>query len=239
LIILADFSSSGNPGTIIPEEATMGQPPSQRVRQYDQMEKYFDARMGLYARQTITEAVTLAKLSGTEAILDACSGTGELLQLIALNGHTGSLVGVDYSQEMLNVAMTRLRQYPNITLKLGPTEHLKFPDRHFEVVFTTNALHYLEHPLEAFEEYRRVLRSHGRLIVADLAANSRLTRLWSSFRRFFGPAHHVHLYRAEEVIDLLRASGFVIVRKKIWRVNLFWSVMLFEAQNPAPTVKKP
>lgn len=204
------------------------------IRQYDRMAKLFDHRLGIYARQTIEEAVKSANLDGTEAILDACSGTGELLQRIALSEHRGPLIGIDFSQTMLNVAINRLRNYPNVILKLGSAEKLDLPSNYFHIVFNTNAFHYLKNPEGALAEFRRVLRPHGRLIITDLAANSRLTRLWSGLRHFFGPPH-VHLYRMEELERLLRQSGFVVIRKKLWRVNLFWSVMLLVAQNPAPT----
>lgn len=208
----------------------------ERARQYDRMTKLLDQRLGLYSRQTIDQAIKFASLTGTEAILDACSGTGELLQMVALSEHRGPIIGLDFSQAMLNVASSRLRQYGNIHLKLGRADKLDLPSNHFHVVFNTNAFHYIENPEAAIAEFRRVLRPHGRLILADLAANSRLTRIWSSLRKLFGPAHF-RLYRIEEMVELLRKNGFVIVRKKYWRVNIFWSVMLLEAQNPAPIAK--
>jgi ubiquinone/menaquinone biosynthesis C-methylase UbiE len=192
--------------------------------------------LALYARQVIGEALQLAELTGTEAVLDACCGTGELLQLIALREHRGTLIGVDFSETMLNVAANRLRNYPNVTLKHQRIENLQLPSDYFHIVFNTNAFHYLDEPEATLREFQRVLRPHGRLILTDLAANSRLTWLWSQARRIFRPTH-ARLYRLEEMIDYLRRQGFVVLRKRLLRINLLWSVMLIEAQNPAPGAK--
>lgn len=205
-----------------------------RAQEYDRIAKHYDERLGLYARQTIEEALGFANLSGIEAVLDTCCGTGELLQQIALAGHRGTLIGVDFSKTMLNVARRRLAGYPHVILKQTTVEHLQFPDAYFHVVFNTNAFRYLENQPQTLAEIYRVLRPHGRLILVDLTANSRLTRLWSFLRRQLAPTYQ-HVYRIEELEGLLQRTGFVVRRHKHWRVNLLWSVMLIEVHKPAPS----
>ena len=209
---------------------------SNQIRDYDRLARHVDRRLALYARETISEALRIANLTGTEAILDTCCGTGELLQLIALQGHRGTIIGVDFSETMLNVAIHRLRDYRAIVLKRGDIHDLQLPSDYFHLVFNTNAFRYLAKPKETLAEFRRVLRPHGRLILVDLAANSRWTRLWTQFRQLVRPMHRT-LYRVQGLAELLRQSGFVVTRRKLWRVNFFWSVMLLEARNPAPTLR--
>lgn len=206
---------------------------TERMRDYERLSRHVDRRLALYAHETIAEALRLANLTGTEAVLDACCGTGDLLQLLALRGHRGPLIGVDFSEMMLNVARHRLRNYPNIILKTSNIFDLDAPSDYFHLIFNTNAFRYLDQPRAALAEFRRVLRPHGRLILVDLAANSRWTRAWTQLRRLIRPMHRT-LYHIDELAELLRAAGFVVTRKKLWRVNLIWSVMLLEANNPAP-----
>ncbi|MBI4175547.1 class I SAM-dependent methyltransferase [Candidatus Berkelbacteria bacterium] len=207
------------------------------VKDYDRLARLFDQRLGLYARQTIEQALALARLEGTEAVLDACSGTGELLQLIALQGHRGPVFGADFSETMVHAAEHRLRAYPNITIRHERIEAMTLPSDSFHVIFNTNVLHYLEHPQEIFTEFYRLLRPHGRLIVADLAANSVWMRLWSTLRRFIRPTYQ-HLYQIEEAQRLLEEAGFTIVSRRLFKVTGVWSVMLLEAQRPAPHLRR-
>lgn len=202
------------------------------IRDYDRLAKHFDERLGLYARQTIDEALKNANLSGNEVILDACCGTGEMLLTIASREHTGSLIGIDFSTTMLNVAQRKLRGYQNVSLKHFDAKNIDFPKEYFDIVFNTNALHYFDDPKAVLREFARILKPHGRLILADLAANSRFTRFWSLVRSMFKPTYR-HLYRFEEMNELLRSSGFTIISRKLWRVNIFWSVMIFDAQKLA------
>lgn len=201
-----------------------------RVRDYDRLARVFDHRLGLYTRQTLEQALETAHLTGTEKVLDACCGTGELLQLMALHGHTGEILGIDFSETMLNVASRRVRDYPNVTLKQSDIRQIDAPRDHFQVVFHTNALHYLDNPRESMAELWRVLAPHGRLVLVDLAANSRLTRFWTILRRLVRPVYR-KTYQVEEVTELLRKAGFAVMRKRVSRINLFWSVMLIEAQK--------
>lgn len=204
-----------------------------RIRDYDRIAKLFDHRLGFYTRQTIDEAVRIARLTGNERILDACCGTGELLQLLGLAGHRGQITGIDFSDTMLNVAARRLAPYKNIEIKRGHVTHVDIAANEVDVIFNTNAFHYLNDPNAVLREFERVLKPHGRLIMVDLAATTQLTRLWLGLRRLFRPSYH-RVYRSEELAKLLTDNKFTIVRRKQWRINLLWSVMLFEVQKPAP-----
>lgn len=200
---------------------------------YERLARMADRRLGLYARETIDEAIEFAHLSGTEAVLDTCCGNGELLQYVALKGHRGPLVGVDFSPAILNVAALRLKTYATIVLKQEDIGALSQPSDYFHIVFNTNAFRYLKNPEASLSEFYRVLRPHGRLILVDLAATSWLMRVWVVLRRILRPTYR-RLYWPEEISQYLHQAGFVLTRRKLWRVNLFWSVMLFEAQKPAP-----
>lgn len=206
---------------------------NERIRDYDRLAKLHDHRLGLYTRRAIDDAIELARLRGDEAILDLCCGPGELLQLLGLRSHKGKIIGLDFSDSMLNVASRRVRPYANIEIKKAPAHSLPYSDAEFDLVFNTNAFHYLEEPEQVLREVLRVLRPHGRLIIVDLAANSHLTRLWLLIRRLFRPAYH-RAYRLEDMLHLLKQAGFVSTRRKLIHINLLWSVMVVEAHKPAP-----
>ena len=113
---------------------------------------------------------TILELLGSEnieSVLDAGTGTGRMLELLA--PHITRGVGVDVSQEMLSIARDRLKDAPHCQLRLGDVYRLPFLEQSFEVVLFHQVLHYLDDPLAALREALRVLNPVGRLLIVDFA----------------------------------------------------------------------
>jgi ubiquinone/menaquinone biosynthesis C-methylase UbiE len=102
-----------------------------------------------------------------ESVLDAGTGTGRMLELIA--SHVARGVGVDVSQEMLSIARDRLKDVPHCQLRLADVYRLPFHEQSFDTVLFHQVLHYLDDPPAALREARRVLRPAGRLLIVDFA----------------------------------------------------------------------
>jgi ubiquinone/menaquinone biosynthesis C-methylase UbiE len=108
-----------------------------------------------------------------ENFLDAGTGTGRMLELIA--PHAGRAVGIDVSPDMLSIARDRLLRadIPNVQVRLGDTYRLPFPNgaagAGFDVVLFHQVLHYLDDPGAAVTEAARVMAPGGRLLIADFA----------------------------------------------------------------------
>jgi ubiquinone/menaquinone biosynthesis C-methylase UbiE len=111
--------------------------------------------------------------SGIENFLDAGTGTGRMLELIA--PHAKRAVGIDVSPDMLAVARDRLLRADihNAQVRLGDTYRLPFPNGSagagFDVVLFHQVLHYLDDPGAAVAEAARVMAPGGRLLIADFA----------------------------------------------------------------------
>jgi len=110
---------------------------------------------------------TMSACAGIEAgqrVLDVACGTGALTRAAARrSGPTGSVVGLDASEEMLAVARVQL---PSVEWLLGRAEALPFADASFDRVVSQFGLMFFEDPALALAEMRRVLRREGRLAVA-------------------------------------------------------------------------
>lgn len=113
----------------------------------------------------------LANLRDGETVLDIGCGTGS--QAIAAKrrvGSTGSVIGLDASDEMLAKARTKARKKGvEIAFTQGVAERLPFADMHFDVVLSTVMLHHLPRKTrkECLAEVRRVLKPDGRVLVVD------------------------------------------------------------------------
>ena len=100
------------------------------------------------------------------AIADLGCGTGELLgQLV--RDHTGILIGVDASPEMLEQARIKLTDLQSIEFRLGEVEHLPMKDREVDTVVMSMVLYHILQPEKAIQEVFRVLKHGGQFLLAD------------------------------------------------------------------------
>jgi ubiquinone/menaquinone biosynthesis C-methylase UbiE len=112
-------------------------------------------------------------LAPVEALLDAGTGTGRMLELLAPHIRRG--VGVDTSPEMLAIARDRLEraQARHCQVRLADAFRLPFADgsaeQGFDAVLFHQVLHYLDDPQAAVAEAARVLKPGGRILIVDFA----------------------------------------------------------------------
>jgi SAM-dependent methyltransferase len=111
-----------------------------------------------------------------QAILDACGagpgtrlldvgcGSGDLLAYAAARGLT--VAGIDPAPGMVDYARARL---PAADIRAGSAEHLPWPDGHFGLAVSINALQFADDTLEALAEMVRVTTPGGHLAVANWA----------------------------------------------------------------------
>lgn len=124
--------------------------------------------------------VDVAGVTPGSDVLDVATGTGAVLLAAArrLRG-TGGIVGVDLSGPMIVRAAeaVRLGPYPNVEIRLMNAEQLDFADASFDYVLCSFGLSSLSDPRRAFREFRRVLRTDGRLALLDAFRRARVLRV--------------------------------------------------------------
>ncbi|HVZ69558.1 MAG TPA: metalloregulator ArsR/SmtB family transcription factor [Rhizomicrobium sp.] len=104
-------------------------------------------------------------------LLDAGTGTGQMLELLA--PYVRHAVGVDVSPEMLAIARDRIAKFQHMQVRLADAYRLPFPNgtalQGFDVVLFHQVLHFLDDPQAAVIEAARVLKPGGRILIADFA----------------------------------------------------------------------
>ena len=102
-------------------------------------------------------------------ILDVGCGTGYFEVILGRAGH--KVTGIDLTPEMINRANEMIGLYQldgkQVKCLTGDAEKLDFEDESFDVVITRNLTWTLPHPIEAYQEWFRVLRAGGVLINFD------------------------------------------------------------------------
>ena len=98
--------------------------------------------------------------------LDAGCGTGFLSFELVARGHR--VTGVDFAQAMLAEARRKAAQqnFPD-RFEEADAERLPFPSASFDLAISRHVLWTLPHPEAAIDEWIRVLRPGGRLVVID------------------------------------------------------------------------
>jgi ArsR family transcriptional regulator len=113
-----------------------------------------------------------ALLPGTLDLVDAGTGTGALLPVLAPAAR--QLIGVDRSAEMLAEAARRLTsaRLSPVTLVRGDLESLPLGAQSADGVCSLFALHHAARPETVAAEFARVLRPGGSVVVGDLVSHT-------------------------------------------------------------------
>lgn len=94
---------------------------------------------------------------GDSKVLDAGCGEGFITNLIAANIHNVDIIGLEYTEEALEIAKKMNQQ---LTYVQGDIYDMHFEDNTFEVVICTEVLEHLEHPELALKELERVCKKY-------------------------------------------------------------------------------
>lgn len=120
-------------------------------------------------------------------VLDVACGTGTLVGLLAsCAGPDGRAVGLDFSEEMLEVARQKFIQMEQVEFVQGNAEEMPFEDASFDRVTASLAIHEMNRKgrENALAEIMRVLKPGGLVALADMRKPDTLkTKLGMRFVR--------------------------------------------------------
>ncbi|HEY4567022.1 demethylmenaquinone methyltransferase [Planococcaceae bacterium Storch 2/2-2] len=96
------------------------------------------------------------------AALDVCCGTGDwTVALAEATGPEGRVVGLDFSQNMLDAGRPKTEPYDHVTLVQGNAMELPYPDNSFDYVTIGFGLRNVPDYNKVLKEMYRVLRPGG------------------------------------------------------------------------------
>ncbi len=167
------------------------------------------------------ELITKLNLRGDESLLDVGCGDGKVTAEIANHLKAGSVVGVDSSEGMIDLAKRNfpIHEYPNLKFQMQDARELSF-NQDFDVVFSNAALHWVLDHRPVLQGIYRALKSNGR-VVAQMGGkgnaalvigvvNAIITQgQWKKFFENF--AFPYGFYSPEEYAPWLHAAGFSAV----------------------------
>jgi ubiquinone/menaquinone biosynthesis C-methylase UbiE len=140
------------------------------------------------------------------------------------------LIGIDRVPAMLDAAKENIGQAA--TLLEGEAENLPFDDAGFDLITSTNALHYFPDAIAALQEMRRVISPGGNLVITDWCRDYFWMKLLDRILPWTQHAH-VHTYSTTELEQKLSENGFKVVSKTRKKIDWFWGLMTIHA-TPKP-----
>jgi ArsR family transcriptional regulator len=144
--------------------------------------------------------------------------------LILLGPHAEAAVGLDLSQQMLNLARSRVSEagLPRCELRHGDIFSTRLPDESADLVVVHQVLHYLADPAAAVREAARIVGPGGKLIIADFAPHSlEFLREQHQHRRLGFAEPEMARWLGESGLGKVRVTALPSARKegltvKIW-----------------------
>lgn len=114
------------------------------------------------------EAVAAALAKGPRDVLDVATGTADLAIALHRGRPGANVTGVDFSESMLDVGRAKAaRAGVAVRLEVGDGTALPYPDGAFDAVTIAYGLRNFADVDAGLREFRRVLRSGGRLVVLE------------------------------------------------------------------------
>lgn len=138
---------------------------------FEQVAPSWDRIRSLYVSESDVEAAIL-KAAGDgpfDRVVDLGTGSGRMLTLLGRRSRMS--IGLDLSQNMLNIARANVARegLERVELRHGDILATRLPDRTADLVIVHQVLHYLPDPAAAVAEAARLVRPGGRLLIVDFA----------------------------------------------------------------------
>ncbi len=181
---------------------------------YDQ---WYRSPKGSYVGDLERELLTdLMRPERGESLLDVGCGTGYFSFYFYQLGL--KITGLDNSEEMLNVARSKIKKKGDIEFISGEATSLPFSDNSFDIVTLITSLGFIKEPSKAIREAFRV--ASKRVVLGTLNKYS----IWALYRRIEG-LFRPTVYNETRFYSLKGLRNLVIPQaensKIIWRSILF------------------
>lgn len=198
---------------------------------YDKLNDIMSFGMHKRIKTNVIKAAcnVLASPGSPLTFLDLCTGTGDLAGLLRKEYPNAKIIGVDFSQNMLEIAR---KKHPGIEFIESDITNLPFNDKSFDLCVISFGLRNVENMQKALEEIYRVLKKDGIFINLDLSKPSKFLNLflkpymylWIAFlgKIFHGNetpykylAHSNETFpSSEELVQIYEKIGFINIKTK-------------------------
>ena len=144
-------------------------------------QKIANGYAGVSRRLAIVNALNLET---NETVIDIGCGGGHLVQEISLSiGEQGKVIGIDPSQDQLDVASDKCKDQNNVELICTTADEINIEDASCDKITATQTLEYIEDIDTSLKEIKRISKTNSKFVNVSI--------LWDYFR-FYGPEKEIN-----------------------------------------------
>jgi demethylmenaquinone methyltransferase/2-methoxy-6-polyprenyl-1,4-benzoquinol methylase len=183
-----------------------------------------------WKNKLIEKVLKNAKKNGK--ILDLCTGTGDIAIALAKEREDLDIVGLDFSNNMLDVARKKAEGLKNIKFQQGNAMELPFEDGSFDMVTISFGLRNTSDYFKVISEIKRVLKDDGYILCMDsfIPDNFLVKPFYTLYFKYITPLigggrknkkDYQRLYdstkrflRKKQLIDMYKELGFSEISSK-------------------------
>ena len=197
---------------------------------YRKLVSTYDIWSGLTESKSRQRCLEVAEIKNGESVLEVAVGTGKLFEKILRLNLTGRNEGIDLTDEMLSRARSRAQKSgaSGYVLKVGDAYHLQYSDNSFDVVLNNYMFDLIPEKdiVAILNEFKRVLRKGGRIVVVNMTKGSRwFNAVWEWLYKIrpllLGGC------RGIELKPYLEEAGFEQIRREYVSQMLFPSEVIY------------
>jgi len=135
---------------------------------YDLLNHALSMKIDVLWRNTL---VRMLKEDAPQEVLDVATGTGDLAIAVE-KGTSAKVVGLDLSQQMLNVGIIKIKKLKldgKISMQKGDAENLPFEDNRFDAVSVAFGVRNFENLTKGLAELRRVVKENKSVYILEFS----------------------------------------------------------------------
>jgi len=140
-----------------------------------------------------------------EVVVDLGSGPGHDSRKVAqLVGSGGRVIGIDFSQDMIDLAKTKSQEYDNIEYMQSKIEEIPLSDESVDLIISNCVFNLVPDKSAVFAEAFRILRPQGRLVISDMITqDTGIEFSEDEYCACIGGATSIEAY-----VEMMEAAGF-------------------------------
>ncbi len=122
------------------------------------------------------QAMKLLNLESNANVLDICTGSGDLIDIVKYYYPNCNITGIDFSEKMLEIAK---KKYPKITFSVQNASELNFYDATFDCVTSAFGFRNIQEKTKTLNEISRVLKNGGYFMHLDFGAKHIIAKIYN------------------------------------------------------------
>jgi demethylmenaquinone methyltransferase/2-methoxy-6-polyprenyl-1,4-benzoquinol methylase len=192
---------------------------------YDKLNNIMSFGLHKFIKKNVLKNLAI---DNNSKILDLCTGSGDLVGILKNNYPDSKIIGIDFSDEMLNLAKIK---YPEIEFLNTDCEELPFKNEQFDLCVISFGLRNIKNMDKTLNEIYRVLKKGGIFINLDLGKPPKFLNIFFKPYMFFWVSLMGKFFHGDKTpYQYLAVSNENFPSQK-QLVKIFQEIGFFEVKN--------